>query len=194
LLLCLALLPSQAHGASAPAGQLRGYEAVSAILRQRLLDPTDAATDRFELGIFLGSRDPQGLPVLLGGFTGGGPDLAYRGGVPNAMNVALWYLVAHRVGGALAALCDAPDALLGDAYALAPETKAALLPLCAWPATTVSQLGAFFDRLMGAFPAPGERDAWLTFLETQRGEPGGGAFVRTATRTILLHPDFLLAH
>ena len=187
---------SRLDSAGAPLGAFRGYESVSSILRQRLLDPDDAATGRFELGVFLGTRDPLGLPALFGGFSGDGPDLAYRNGVPNAMNVAAWYLVAQRLTDQLAKSCATPAVKLNDTYALAPEIKDSLQSLCAWPETSDDELARFFDDMMGAFAPPSEKERWLAFLTSLRDMPPGVAtgasVVKTASATIFLHPNFLL--
>lgn len=178
---------SLAMSAGVPIGQFRGYEATSQILRQRLLDQDDPKSDAFELGAFLGTTDPQSLPALLGGFSGDGIDNAYRNGVPNAMNTAVWYLVAQRVAGQMVAYCgDAPDQKFAGDYRLDPALFELVRRICA--AATPADLSAFWDRLMGAFAPDSERDAWLAFLATQ---PLGG-IVRTATMTVLLDPYFLL--
>lgn len=189
---------SEVAAATTPPGQFRGYEALSQVVKQRLLDSQHSATDRFELGVFLGTRDPQGLPALLGGFSGDGPTLAYRNGVPNAMNTAVWYLVGQRLSEQLASYCTNPHQTFGDQYALDVEVEGMVQALCAWPATSPSDLVHFWDRVMGAFAPDKERDLWLAYVETMRTLPAdndiGTTVVKAASETLFLHPYFLLAN
>ncbi len=47
----------------------------------------------------------EGLPVLLGGFSGEGLQNDFRNGTPNAMNILLWQIVLSKFAGDVATSC-----------------------------------------------------------------------------------------
>lgn len=177
-----------------PIGQFRGYESISEVVKQRLLDPLDPSTDVFELGIFLGTRDAQSLPALLGAFSGDGPENTYRNGIPNAMNTAVWYLVAQRLSKQMSSYCTDPAPVFGADYKLSPEVVLLVQKVCQWPATSDDDLGLYWDRVMGAFAPPSEREAWLALLGELRPLEaiGGETVLKLGSETLLLNPYFHL--
>lgn len=185
---------SQTASGAIPIGQFRGYEAMSNLIRQRLLDPDAASTDTFELGIFLGTRDSSGLPALMGAFSGDGPDNAYRSGVPNAMNTAIWYIVAQRIARQMSYYCTDAAPVFGVDYRLADAVMALTQSFCQWPQTSDLELSAYWQQVVGAFAPESEKSAFIEFMGSLRGESSvnGEAALKTATEIIFLNPYFLL--
>lgn len=187
---------SDLNSGAIPVGQFHGYESMSSFFRQKLLDADDPRTDMFELGIFLGTRDPASLPALLGGFSGDGADNGYRNGVPNAMNSAVWYLVMQRLAGALASYCIDPASALGGSYKLNPALESVLTPVCAWPATPPEDLDHLWQYVVGYHAPESEKAVWKQLLEEFRSavpdDAPGKWLTKTSLETMFLNPYFLL--
>jgi hypothetical protein len=138
---------------------LRGYTAVNAAVKDRILDqPT------FELGKYIGENlytpfpTGAGLLPLLGSYAGmiAGE---YRNGQPNTVNTLIWYLLIQRLSRDIAQSCS-PE---GGPLKLRAEFKQALDPLCQWPdasARTPQALENLWSSMIEFDAPPSEMEAW----------------------------------
>jgi hypothetical protein len=199
LLLAGALVAPLAQADATPtgrsaAGGFRGYEAVNAAVRGRLIDQAAPNGGDFNLSFYLGD-DSGNLARLLGGFEGGD----FRNGAPNSLNMLLWYIgMSSFADDVAAAVCDAHSPLIADgSITLSPDAVAAMTPACALPDdpdTRAAVLQTLWLTTV-AFDAPrAEFAEWAAGLgspEATAGAPGRTVLAKLLTGA-LLDPYVLL--
>jgi hypothetical protein len=184
-------------------GEYRGYVEINQTLRTRLLE-SGTASYWFSLGRYIGENSDRfdGLPVLLGGFSGEATNNDFRNGNPNAMNMLLWQIALSGLAGDVAGSCGTNNnpLKLGFAYKYNDQFAARLKKLCAWPAVeakTEDNLLKLWLSVM-SFDAPKqEYEAWRDFFLASSSpfanSPSKDA-VKAMMRAMLLSPYFLLEH
>lgn len=167
IMLIAPLLLSAALGATARSngnatGEFRGYDAVNAALKSRLLD--DAASNGFALSAYFGDGSGD-LAPLLGRFDGG----EFRNGDPNALNMLLWYIGMSSFAGAVEkGVCvERSPQLPGTPWTLKPSVFEAFSAACALPDDPAARgealLGVWLSTV--SYDAPrAEFDAWAADL------------------------------
>lgn len=198
-------------------GQFMGLDAVSKTISSRMLNQTGFQAQNFSLRRYLpgnnfgfGSGD---LGELLGQYVVVNGNGEFKNGTPNAMNMALWYLVMNRLATDVATVClpepvvpptPTPAPVVGFTLAGIPgipftETfEKKVKTMCAWPAEDAKKeetMLAYWTAIMG-FQAP--KAAFTAWRDWFLAEPSFAALppevaVREMTVAIFLQPHFLLS-
>jgi hypothetical protein len=205
-----------------PSATLRGYTEVNRIIHERI-----ARTNGFELGQYLGDNSSQPsvgkLLALLGTYVGSSTDGDYRNGDPNSVNTLLWYIALSQFAQDITDTCNTPSPSIDPSplpsseasvepspsvmpspspsptppLALRPNFRAALLPLCAWPAAsakTDDALYNYWSALMSFDAPPEEFAAWREYFlnEAEYANAPASAALPAMTLAALFNPYFLL--
>lgn len=186
-------------------GEYRGYVAINQIIRTRFFESKDLSNSFF-LGRYVGSYSDtfEGLPILLGGFSGEGLHNDFRNGTPNGMNILLWQIVLSKFADDVAASCgtDNNPVYLGYSYSFKYNSQLAarLKPLCTWPSATAKEEDNLLQLWLSvmSFDAPKEEyEAWRDFFLASTSPFANGSnkdVLKAMLRAMLLNPYFLLEH
>ncbi len=171
--------------AFAQAAQFRGHAEVTTVLSQRL---SPAGTPLALLPYV--AKEP-GLLNLLGAWTQFGGIHVFSNGLPNAVNMLLWYSTLYGVAKDVGARCNQPAGL-----ALNTHFTRVLMAICAWPADSAKSeetMLAFWLGVMGYSAPEEEYQAWRTFfLTSSYKDKSGEEAVSAMTLAILMNPFLLL--
>lgn len=181
-------------------GQLRGYFAVEADIKNRMLAPT--LRDKFFLGDYLGDKDIRsgqvtGLSGFLGSYQGEKDSNKYRSGDPNALNMMLWNIVISGIA------TDASQHCLADGKPLAfrdTQFSTQLTKICTWPSPDAAQpetLAGLWDTVMGYDVPKSEFNSWKNAIlsaDSPMLKLSGADATYALVKSILMNPYFLIQH
>lgn len=127
---------------------------------------------------------------LLGTWESAGTESVYINGLPNSVNMLLWYLGFSDFSEVLAGNCAARTYSMNDSFA------AALARICQWPGADAKSEDAMLDywiALMGYDAPEEEYEAWRDFFRASSyGTQPADKTVKAMSLAIFLNPYFLL--
>lgn len=174
-------------------GELRGYAEINQLIKQRVM----AQTAQFDVSRYLGDANSfgGGLIDLLGVSVGVGVDAGFRNGIPNAVNMVLYRMIADGVGDRLAQACAASDHNQEEWTGLSAGVQENLNVLCGWPSSSAmseTTLNQFWMALMSFDAPPSERDLWRDFFVSSYVGQTAAETIKAMSVAILINPYFLL--
>ena len=177
LALCTSVQPTHAQ-----MSQFKGFTAISKELSIRLA-PKDAP---IELDRFLPAEDMEGL---LGTWTTFGAEHSFQNGLPNSINMVIWYVTLSRFGMSIGASCQTPQ------LEFHPRFAGVLQKLCAWPAAGARADPVMLDfwlSVMGHNAPEAEYIAWREFFLRSYEDKAAAETIAAMTLAITMNPYFLL--
>lgn len=183
IIFCLALGAAWPQAAYAQASQFRGYAEFENIIGRRI------SSAPFSLLPYAASE--TGLLNLLGAWTEFGSKHVFANGLPNSVNMLIWYTTLSGFAKDLGASCETSQRLR-----LTPEFTRTLQLICLWPADAAKSeaaMQAFWLALMGYTAPEEEFQAWRTFFLTSSYKDKASAeTVAAMALAILMNPYLLL--
>jgi len=171
--------------ALAQATQFRGHAEIEKILSHRLAPADKPLT----LLPYVGNQ--YGLLNLLGSWAQSGGVSVFSNGLPNAVNMLIWYSSLHGIAKDLGAKCTQSNGL-----AINAEFAKTLQTICAWPADSAkseSTMLAFWLGIMDYSAPEEEFQAWRAFfLNSSYQNKSAGETVSAMSLSILMSPFLLL--
>ncbi len=177
--------------------EFKGYVEINQILNLRFF----GGENKFELGEVINEKYNDSsstifggsLLALLGGYQISGYGTQFRNGVPNGLNMLLWYLLLHHFSQKVSDVCNNAT----PALPLSDYLKSTLQPFCHWPwnKDNPEALTEYWLLVM-SFDAPlEEMSGWQDFArrESLKSQSSSDVIFQL-TMAILYNPYFLLKH
>ena len=189
LLIGLSVFIVVGAGAKILSSQFWGYDAINAILKERLF----IENTKFSFENFVGSAE---LGKLLGYHAGDGIDDGFRNGDPNPTNMALWNLGFSSLASWFGQVCDERQPEDEIFKEIQTDVVSAMKAFCAWPAEgsrNNENLARLWEIVVGYDSPESEFVAWRDFLMSDEySQESGKVVLEEALKMAWLNPYFLL--